>query len=119
MKGTTDQKIDALGKVIEKGFAALSEDLTDVKEDISSFKGNADAIKKTLTEFRTDFLQFRVETAENFQSIAHELRDIKIRLLELEKIVDNHAGHAKEIDHALERIAAIEKHLGLNKRITA
>jgi hypothetical protein len=28
-------------------------------------------------------------------------------------------GYRKEIDHALERIAAIEKHLGINKKIAA
>ena len=33
--------------------------------------------------------------------------------------VDNITGLPKEIDHALERIAAIEKHLGLNKKIAA
>jgi hypothetical protein len=29
------------------------------------------------------------------------------------------AGFAREIDHALERIAASEKHLGLKKKIAA
>ena len=32
---------------------------------------------------------------------------------------DNIAGLPKEIDHALERIAAIEKHLGINNEIGA
>jgi hypothetical protein len=31
----------------------------------------------------------------------------------------NVAGFGKEIDHALERIAAIEKHLGISKKIAA
>jgi hypothetical protein len=33
--------------------------------------------------------------------------------------VSNVTGYRKEIDHALERIAAIEKHLGLDKKIAA
>ena len=33
--------------------------------------------------------------------------------------LDNIAGLPKEIDHALERIATIEKHLGINKEIAA
>ena len=33
--------------------------------------------------------------------------------------VENVAAFQKEIDHALERIAAIEKHLGINKKIAA
>ena len=39
--------------------------------------------------------------------------------LEVVTEVDNIVGLPKEIDHALERIAAIEKHLGLNKKIAA
>ena len=46
------------------------------------------------------------------RSLSRELDDIK-------KQVANVAGFGKEIDHALERIAAIEKHLGLNKKIAA
>ena len=38
---------------------------------------------------------------------------------QVEAAVENHAGHSKEIDHALERIAAIERHLGITKKITA
>jgi len=37
----------------------------------------------------------------------------------LKKTAANTAGLTKEIDHALERIAAIEKHLGINKKIAA
>jgi hypothetical protein len=29
------------------------------------------------------------------------------------------SGFRKEIDHALERVAAIEKHLGIDKKIAA
>ena len=45
-------------------------------------------------------------------SIHRELETIKEQL-------KNVAGFGKEIDHALERIAAIEKHLGINKKIAA
>jgi hypothetical protein len=33
--------------------------------------------------------------------------------------VANVTGYGKEIDHALERIAAIERHLGIEKKIAA
>jgi hypothetical protein len=33
--------------------------------------------------------------------------------------VENVIGYRKEIDHALERIAQIEKHLGIEKKIAA
>jgi hypothetical protein len=45
-------------------------------------------------------------------SIHRELEAIK-------KQLENVSGYGKEIDHALDRIAAIEKHLGINKKIAA
>jgi hypothetical protein len=45
-------------------------------------------------------------------SIHRELEAIK-------KQLENVSGYGKEIDHALERIAAIEKHLGIGKKIAA
>ena len=45
-------------------------------------------------------------------SITRELDGIKQQLA-------NVIGFGKEIDHALERIAAIEKHLGINQKIAA
>ena len=51
--------------------------------------------------------------------IGSELRVIRGELVELKEKVVNLTGFRKEIDHAFERIAAIEKHLGLNKKIAA
>ena len=45
-------------------------------------------------------------------SIHRELESIKQEL-------QNVSGFGREIDHALERIAAIEKHLGIEKKIAA
>jgi hypothetical protein len=45
-------------------------------------------------------------------SIHRELEAIKEQL-------KNVAGFGNEIDHALERISAIEKHLGISKKIAA
>lgn len=54
-----------------------------------------------------------VATKEDIAGIVAELKDIKQRLKDLEAMVKDHGGHSKEIDHALERIAAIEKRLGI------
>jgi len=89
----------------------LAEQLDDIRSTM--------ATKVDLAAFRHEFAQFRAETAENFHSIRDELRDIKRRLTDLEKLAENQKGLTKEIDHALARIAAIEKHLGLNNRISA
>jgi septation ring formation regulator EzrA len=52
-------------------------------------------------------------------SIESELRLIRRDLDDLRERVENVIGFRKEIDHALERVAAIEKHLGIDKRIAA
>ena len=52
-------------------------------------------------------------------NIERELRSIRSELDELRDKVENVIGYRKEIDHALERIAAIEKHLGIGKKIAA
>ena len=52
-------------------------------------------------------------------SIENELQAIRRELDDLANTVDNIAGFRKEIDHALARIAAIEKHLGITRKIAA
>ena len=47
------------------------------------------------------------------------VRTYTARRAELSESVTNAIGYRKEIDHALERIAAIEKHLGIIKKIAA
>jgi predicted RNase H-like nuclease (RuvC/YqgF family) len=48
-----------------------------------------------------------------------ELKAIRIELDDLREKVDNMLGYRKEIDHALERIATIEKRLGTDTKIRA
>jgi len=56
---------------------------------------------------------------EQVASIEHDLKSIRRDLNDLADKVDNISGYRKEIDHALERIAEIESHLGIAKRSTA
>ena len=56
---------------------------------------------------------------DRMRDIASEVAVIHRRIERLEEQGASNAGFAREIDHALERIAAIEKHLGLNKKIAA
>ena len=56
---------------------------------------------------------------QRFDNIDRELHSIRTELDDLREKVHNITGYRKEIDHALERIAAIEQHLGINKRISA
>ena len=77
---------------VERGFAAVADDLADIKRDMAT---------------KDQLIALHTQT----NSIERELRDIK---LSLTRVV-----YREDIEEALSRIAAIEQHLGLNKRIAA
>jgi hypothetical protein len=54
--------------------------------------------------------------AEELAPIKDELKQVARDLEKLKDDVQNIFGYRKEIDHAFERIAAIEKHLGLKPK---
>jgi hypothetical protein len=56
---------------------------------------------------------------QEVNSIRAELKSIGRDLDGLQDKVENIVGFGKEIDHALGRIAAIERHLGIDKKIAA
>ena len=56
---------------------------------------------------------------QRFDNIDRELHSIRTELDDLSEKIENILGYRKEIDHALERIATIEKHLGLDRKISA
>ncbi len=56
---------------------------------------------------------------DQIASIERDLKQIRRDLYELADKADNILGYRKEIDHALERIAAIERHLGINRKTAA
>ena len=60
-----------------------------------------------------------VALAGQLTSMERELKVIRRDLDDLREKVENVSGFRKEIDHALERVAAIEKHLGLDRKIAA
>ena len=63
--------------------------------------------------------QHIVDVRNDLRDMRSELREIRDRLEKLEASASDHSGYAKEIDHALERIAAIEKlgHQQKNRRL--
>jgi predicted phage-related endonuclease len=61
----------------------------------------------------------RVIVREELREVRSDVKAIRTELDELIEKVDNISGYRKEIDHALERIAEIERHLGINKKISA
>ena len=92
------------------------------------------AAKKTEIQELSEFIRDHMVTKDEFQEmrvsfgrrfdgieadlaqIKTELRDIRRRLEVLEEQYKNIRGVTKEIDHLLQRVAIIEKRLGLKSR---
>jgi predicted nucleic acid-binding Zn-ribbon protein len=90
---------DLEGKM-DRGFAAVADDIADIKTKMAT---------------RDDIANL----GGQLTSVERELKSIRRDLDDLREKVENVCGFQKEIDHALERIAAIEKHLGLDKKVAA
>jgi hypothetical protein len=56
---------------------------------------------------------------EELKPIHHELKEINRRLDTLDEEYKNLKGVTKEIDELRDQVRAIEKHLGLDKKIAA
>jgi chromosome segregation ATPase len=107
-KETTLSEIsEMLTYVVE--HMATKDDLptlrSELKSDLASVK----------TEVKTDIAALSAQGA----SIELDLKSIRRQLNDIADKVDNMMEFRKEIDHALERIAAIEKHLGITRKIAA
>ena len=102
----------------ETTLKEVGEMLAYVVEHMAT-KDELAATNTELKSFRQEFNEFRDETRQNFREIHAELADIRRDVEGLKSRADNSAGYSKEIDHALERIAAIEKHLGIEKKVAA
>ncbi len=58
-------------------------------------------------------------TKNDLAHILSELKALRDNLDALREQVENITGYRKEIDHALNRIAAIERHLGVDRKTAA
>jgi uncharacterized coiled-coil DUF342 family protein len=101
-----------LTRTVERGFASVAGDISATNEHIGDLK------TEMMDQFEHVDTLFTA-TDDRLRGISSELAAIQRRLERLEEQGASTAGFAREIDHALERIAAIEKHLGLNKKIAA
>ena len=101
-----------LGDMLERGFAAVASDIAGSKGEIADLK------TEMMAQFDHIDEQFNTNHAR-LRGLSAEVAVIHRRIERLEELGATHTGFAKEIDHALERIAAIEKHLGIEKKIAA
>jgi uncharacterized Zn finger protein len=107
MDKDTADVLEALDFIKER--MATRDDVNAIKRDIATKDDVREIIREDVP------LIVREETND----IRAELASIRRDLEELTDKVDNIIGLPKEIDHALERIAAIEEHLGISKKVVA
>jgi hypothetical protein len=89
------------------------------KDDLAAANQKIDDLKTEMSDqFEHVDKQFAA-TNDRLRDISSEIAVIHRRVERLDELGASNAGFSKEIDHALERIAAIEKHLGLGKKIAA
>jgi seryl-tRNA synthetase len=104
---TLNELGEMLGHVVE--HMATKDDLaalrTELKVEIASVR----------TELKADIAAL----SEQVASIERDLKTIRRDLDDLMTKVENITGYRKEIDHAFERIATIEKHLGISRKAAA
>lgn len=101
----------------------MDQDTKDILEAVNFIKErmltkDEGATKEDLRGFATKD-DVRMIMREELRDVRSDIKAIRAELDELNEKVDNITGYRKKIDHALERIAAIEKHLGINKKIAA
>jgi hypothetical protein len=106
-KGTKKRKatLDSVLLTVERGFAAVADDITDIKSKMAT----KDDIARLDT--RVEKLDAKIDSVES--NLAGKINRLDTKLTKFEE---------REIDKRLQlevRVSAIEKHLGLNKKIAA
>lgn len=134
MTETTDQKLDAALKLVTILSEELGNGLTALREELGDDINSLRVALKTRMDVGfaavaddIGYLKERMPTDGDLHQIVHEevnplireLYTIRRELDVLHEKFDNVIAFRKEIDHALERIGAIEKHLGIARRIAA
>ena len=111
MDENTKEIVDTLNLILTKMVT---------KDDLASqVDGLRTEMQQVLDSLHTEIDGLHTEMRQGFASIHAEIRDIHSRLDAIESELKNHSGFAKEIDHLMKRVVDIEKHLGIQRKITA
>jgi chromosome segregation ATPase len=106
--GESGQRSEPSSKPVQSGFAAIAEDIADIKSTMATKSGVRAIVADELRPIKSEVNQIRLELA----TIRRDLDD-------LSRKIENVTRYRKEIHHALERITAIEKHLYLKSHARA
>jgi hypothetical protein len=112
-----DAMLNALTRLVEKGFAATADDIAR-RPTNSSVAGIIEnyvpgIVRKEITELMPAIV------ALELKPLREDMEGIHDRLDTLEALYANLKGVTKEIDDLRTEVRAIEKHLGINKKIAA
>jgi hypothetical protein len=102
----------------ETTLKEVGEMLTHVVEHMATKEEVADIKTEMMEQFEHVDKQFHALDGR-LRDMANEIAVIHRRVERLEELGASNAGFAKEIDHLLARVAEIEKHLGIDKKIAA
>ena len=108
-KKTTLKDVGEMLAHVVKHISEMREEMATIREEM--------ATKEELNAFRGEFRAFNDQTVEELRAIRSELAEIR-RDLDALKVGDM-SGYSKEIDHLMERVRAIEKHLGIKPQLAA
>ncbi len=112
----TGESVAQADMVHSPDMAAKETTLNELGETLSyvvEHMATKDDIAALRTERKGDIATISTQIA----SIENKLKSIRRDLNDLAEKVGNIEGYGKEIDHALARIATIEKHLGIHKQV--
>ena len=108
---------------MDKNTKDILEALTFIKDRMATKEDVRDIIREEVPAMIDETIRRRVppmiEVEEALRPIYHELHAIRDALEDLRHRVKDITGYRKEIDYAFERIAAIEKHLGIDRKQVA
>jgi predicted nuclease with TOPRIM domain len=93
------------------------------KENLEAFRSE---LKGDIAHLRTEMIDQFEHADKQFEATRDRLRDMAAEIAVIHRRVErleeqgaSNAGFAKEIDHLLTRVAEIERHLGIDKKIAA
>jgi hypothetical protein len=92
---------------------ATKEDIAEVKDDIAEMKDDIANVKDDIAHIGAT-----MATKNDLAQVFSDIKAIRNDLDDLRDAVGNLTGFRKEIDHAFDRIAAIERHLGVEHKAT-
>jgi hypothetical protein len=112
MDARMEQRFAEVGTAIEKQGTEI-RGLTETAAYIVERMATKDDVREIIRAHVPGLVR------EELKEIRSEVASIRRDLERLTTNVANVVGYRKEIDYALERIAAIEKHLGINRKVVA